>query len=125
MELCRCFKSIVELDEAAVVLCDVNHKIIYMNPAAIKRYAKRGGAKLLGRNLLDCHNENSCGIIKDCLKRFEEDISCNKIYTYHNTRNGENCDCYIVAVRDDDGGLIGYYEKFESRTLEEEKQCTN
>ena len=61
MELYRYFKSIVELDEAAVVLCDVNHKIIYMNPAAIKRYAKRGGAKLLGRNLLDCHNENSCG----------------------------------------------------------------
>ena len=28
-----------------------------MNPAAIQRYEKRGGKDLLGKSLLDCHNE--------------------------------------------------------------------
>ena len=32
------FKSIIDQDTAAVVVCDVNSNIVYMNPAAIKRY---------------------------------------------------------------------------------------
>lgn len=42
------FKSVLEQDEAAVVLCDLNHTIVYMNPAAAKRYVTRGGYKLVG-----------------------------------------------------------------------------
>lgn len=48
MELTPFFKSIVEEDKCAVVICDTNHKIIYMNPAACERYSKRGGAALIG-----------------------------------------------------------------------------
>ena len=36
------YKSVLEQDEAAVVLCDLNHIIVYMNPAAACRYAKSG-----------------------------------------------------------------------------------
>ena len=44
MELNAYFKSLVDQDRAAVVICDLEHTIIYMNPAAIASYAKHGGA---------------------------------------------------------------------------------
>ena len=52
MELNAYFKSLVEQDRAAVVICDLEHTIIYMNPAAIASYAKHGGATLLGKSVL-------------------------------------------------------------------------
>ena len=74
MELNAYFKSLVDQDRAAVVICDLEHTIIYMNPAAIASYAKHGGAALL--------------------------------------------DVYMVALRDADGTLIGYYERHEYRNPE-------
>ena len=53
------YKSVLEQDEAAVVLCDLNHIIVYMNPAAACRYAKSGGYELVGKSLMGCHNEKS------------------------------------------------------------------
>ena len=55
MELGAYFKSIIDQDRAAVVICSLDHKIIYMNPAAAANYHKYGGAELLGKSLLDCH----------------------------------------------------------------------
>lgn len=49
------FKSIIDQDREAVVICDLNHIIIYMNPAAVVDYKKYGGASLLGKSLLACH----------------------------------------------------------------------
>ena len=48
------YKSIVDQDRASVVICNLKHEIIYMNPTAVISYAKRGGDKLIGRSLLDC-----------------------------------------------------------------------
>ena len=71
-------KSVIDSDEAAVVICDLDHTVIYMNPAAVKRYAKRGGAALIGSSLLDCHNADSNEKINRVLEWFrksvEEDI---------------------------------------------------
>ena len=50
------YKSIVDQDRASVVICNLKYEIIYMNPAAVISYTKRGGDKLIGRSLLDCHN---------------------------------------------------------------------
>ena len=55
MELTTYFWSVLQQDRAAVVICNLQHEIIYMNPAAVQRYAKSGGAQLVGRSLLDCH----------------------------------------------------------------------
>ena len=52
MELSVFFKSVIDQDRAPVVLCDLDHIIIYMNPAAVRNYAKRGGEKLIGQSLL-------------------------------------------------------------------------
>lgn len=39
-----------------MVICNLEHEIIYMNPAAIENYSKRDGEKLIGQKLMDCHN---------------------------------------------------------------------
>ena len=116
MDLHPFFKSIIDEDRCAVVICNLAHGIIYMNPAAISRYAKRGGAKLVGSSLLDCHNADSQKRIQQVVGWFGESSSNNRIYTSHNDK--ENKDVYMVALRDEDGVLIGYYEKHEYRDAE-------
>ncbi|MCH5260437.1 MAG: PAS domain-containing protein [Lachnospiraceae bacterium] len=116
MDLSPYFKSVIEQDQCVVVICNLEHKIIYMNPAAVERYSKRGGAKLVGQSLLDCHNERSNEMIKKVVAWFSESADHNRIYTFHNEK--ENKDVYMVALRDEDGTLIGYYEKHEYRDRE-------
>ncbi|MDD5901370.1 MAG: PAS domain-containing protein [Lachnospiraceae bacterium] len=116
MMLNQMIKSVLEQDRASVVLCDLNHVIVYMNPAAIRRYEKRGGAALLGKSLLNCHNEKSNQMIEKVVAWFNENQDNNMIYTYHNEK--ENKDVYMVALRDEDKNLIGYYEKHEYRDAE-------
>lgn len=110
------FKSIIENDRSAVVICDLKHTIIYMNKAAVEKYHKRGGEKLIGSSLLDCHNERSNEMILKVVDWFNKSKNNNMIYTYKNTK--ENKDVYMVALRDDEGNLIGYYEKHEYRNAE-------
>ena len=114
MDISAFFKSVLEQDRAAIVICDLEHIIVYMNPAAVKRYEKHGD--LLGTSLLNCHNERSNEIIKKVIEWFSADKSHNIVYTFRNDK--ENKDVYMVALRDDDGKLIGYYEKHEYRDRE-------
>ena len=113
------YKSIVDQDRASVVICNLKHEIIYMNPAAVTSYAKRGGDKLIGRSLLDCHNPESRDKIQQVVDWFAADESHNIVYTFHNEK--QNKDVYMVALRDE-GKLIGYYEKHEYRNVETMKQ---
>ena len=41
--LSQMFKSAMEMDRSAVVICDLQHTIVYMNPVAIEKYEKWGG----------------------------------------------------------------------------------
>ncbi len=116
MNLMPFFKSILNEDKAPIVVCDLGHRIIFMNPSAIDRYSGYGGASLLGKSLLGCHNEKSVEIINRVLGWFKESTDNNRVYTYFNEK--ENKDVYMVALRDESGELIGYYEKHEYRTRE-------
>lgn len=116
MELLPFFKSVLDQDRAAVVLCDLNHTIIYMNPAAGERYARYGGMALVGKSLLDCHSPKSNEMIERVTAWFAGSPAHSLIYTTHNEK--ENKDVYMVALRDDSGALIGYYEKHEYRDRE-------
>lgn len=109
------YKSIVDQDRSSIVICNLKHEIIYMNPAAVSSYAKRGGDKLIGRSVLDCHNPESRDKIQQVVEWFAADESHNIVYTFHNEK--QNKDVYMVALRDD-GELIGYYEKHEYRNAE-------
>ncbi len=112
-------KSVVDQDRASVVICNTEHEIVYMNPAAVSSYAKRGGEKLIGRSLLECHNPESRVKIQQVVDWFAAEESHNIVYTYHNEK--QNKDVYMVALRDG-GRLIGYYEKHEYRDAESMKQ---
>lgn len=99
-----------------MVICNLEHEIIYMNPAAAERYAKSGGAALVGKSLMDCHNAQSGAMIEKVMDWFSQGAEHNIIYTFRNEK--ENMDVYMVALRDEDGTLIGYYEKHEYRDVE-------
>ncbi|MBQ8298254.1 MAG: PAS domain-containing protein [Ruminococcus sp.] len=116
MELPVFFKSVIDSDPAPIVICDIKHIIVYMNPASIKRYSKRGGAALIGKSLLDCHNSDSNEKIIRVVDWFMADTENNRIFTFHNPK--DNADVYMMALRNENKELIGYYEKHELRTLE-------
>lgn len=115
MELNKYFQSIIEQDTSQIVICDLHHDIIYMNAAAKERY-KNSGGDLCGKSIFDCHNSHSCDIIKKVVEWFAADKSHNRIFTFYNEKL--NKDVYMIALRDEDGTLIGYYEKHEFRNRE-------
>ena len=116
MELYPYLKSMAEEDLCAIVMCNLKHEIISMNPAAKERYVKWGGEALIGKNLLDCHNQKSARMIQKVVNWFSESHDHNRIYTFYNEK--ENKDVYMVALREENGELIGYYEKHEYRNRE-------
>jgi hypothetical protein len=120
MDLNEIYKSVLEADRAAVVICDLKHIIIYMNPVAINRYQRWGGKALLGKSLLDCHNSKSKEMIIKVLDWFTQSVENNLVFTSYNEK--ENKDVYMVALRNDAGELIGYYEKHEYRSRETMKK---
>lgn len=115
MLLNKFFKSVLEQDKAPIVICDLEHIIVYMNPSAIKRYHK----DLTGKSLKNCHGEKSSELIDRVVAWFSESIDNNTVYTFNNEK--ENKDVYMVALRDEKGELIGYYEKHEYRDKEKGK----
>lgn len=108
----KLFKSILEQDTAPIVVCDLNHIIVYMNPSAIEGYHK----DLTGKNVKDCHPPKANEMIDKVVGWFKKSEDNNIIFTYHSDK--ENKDVYMVALRDDNGALIGYYEKQEYRNRE-------
>lgn len=116
------FKGIIDGDEQPVVICNLEHEIIYMNPAAVNRYESAGGAGLVGKSLLKCHNPCSAEIIRRSIEIMSRDKSVNKIFEVHSTRHGENNDVYTAAIRNENEELIGYYEKFEDKNLYSEEK---
>lgn len=106
------FKSVIDSDKAPVVICDLEHTVVYMNPASIARYK----VDITGKSLKACHNAEAGEKIDRVVAWFAESKENNVVYTSRNDK--ENKDVYMVALRDDNGILIGYYEKHEYRNKE-------
>lgn len=109
------FKSILDQDKAPIVVCDMQSTVVYMNPSAIARYKR----DLTGRNLKSCHPAAANEKIERVLEWFKNSRDNNIVYTFRNDE--ENKDVYMVALRDPEGNLIGYYEKHEYRNRETAK----
>jgi PAS domain-containing protein len=109
------YKSVLDQDRCAVVICNLEHEIVYMNQAAFKNYEKWGGEQLLGKSLLACHNPESRDKIKQVVDWFAASCEHNLVHTFYNEK--QNKDVYMVALRSE-GKLIGYYEKHEFRNKE-------
>jgi PAS domain-containing protein len=63
-------RALVDGLQGEVVIADENIDIVYMNEVAIRHYEKDGGAALVGRSLLDCHNPESRREIKEMYEAF-------------------------------------------------------
>ncbi|HUU95145.1 MAG TPA: PAS domain-containing protein [Phycisphaerae bacterium] len=88
-----------------VLFADTQHVIRYMNKAAIAHFDD--GAALLDRSLLDCHNQNSRRKIIEisaAMQASEDERLINE---------DDKQRIYMRAVRDADGKLLGYYERYE------------
>jgi len=88
-----------------VLFADTQHVIRYMNKAAITDFDD--GAALLGRSLLDYHNEDSRRKIIEISAAMEAGEDERLINENDKQR------IYMRAVRDADGKLLGYYERYE------------
>ncbi len=99
------FVSILNSMKDPVVFVTPDHVVRHMNEAAARHYKE--GWDLLGRSLLECHNERSRATIKEVFAGLEEGEEERLITDTPERR------IYMRAVRDPAGALIGYYERYE------------
>lgn len=85
----------------AITVTDENLSIIYANEKARKTWASYG--EILGKNLLDCHNPHSQGIIKKLLNEAGKNV-----YTIE--KNGVKKLIYQEAWKKQDGTTGGLIE---------------
>ncbi|MEE1187128.1 MAG: PAS domain-containing protein [Acutalibacteraceae bacterium] len=115
MNLSAFFKSVIDADTKSVVICDLEHIVVYMNPAALSRYK----IDLTGKSIKSCHNADSNEKIDRVVAWFLQSKDNNIVYIAH--KDKDNRDVYMIALRDDEGELIGYYEKHEYKNKETKK----
>jgi hypothetical protein len=97
--------NILDSMKNPVLFADRGHTVRYMNRAAVQHYSQ--GEALLGSSLFDCHNANSGRIMREVFAEMEGGLD-ERLIT-----DNERHRIYMRAVRDGDGGLLGYYERFE------------
>ena len=88
-----------------VLFADTEHVTRYMNKDAIAYYDE--GESLIGRSLLDCHNEQSQQQIIEILAAMQAGEG-ERLIT-----DDEEHRIYMRAVRGADGQVLGYYERYE------------
>ncbi|MHA1448278.1 MAG: PAS domain-containing protein [Candidatus Hodarchaeales archaeon] len=100
------FLSILNSIQSEIVFCDVNHTVLFINDHAKEKY-KDSGLKI-GDSIFSCHKkEDSHRIIKESFARLEKGE--NRTLLYKSEKTGP--DVYLVAVRDNNGKLLGYWEQ--------------
>ncbi|WP_041726187.1 PAS domain-containing protein [Caldisericum exile] len=100
-------KGILNALQIEIVFVDTTHTIRFMNKFAINNYKDRFGTDLVGKSIFNCHNENSKKLI---LKGFEELVQGkDKVQVFENEKIKE----YMIAVRNEKGSLLGYFEIIE------------
>ena len=114
----KLMKSLIDQEQVPVLLCDTECNVLYANPAAVAVYRQ----DLTGKNIKDCHNDNSNAKIQKVIDWFASSEENNVYFLYHNPRDAQ--DVYMVALRDDDKKLIGFYEKHAVRTLDSGERPT-
>ena len=103
------YEAILDSIHHRLVFVDNDHVIRYLNRAARQWfYQKRGFDDLVGKSLFDCHKPASRGKILELYARLQqgEEVAFVKV-----TKKNEKAS--MVAVRDAQGRLLGYFERFE------------
>lgn len=98
--------AILDSLTSPILLADTQHVTRYMNAAAVAYY--EGGTDLIGRSLLDCHNEASRLVMSRILASMESDGLVEACIT-----DGPEHKVFMRAVRDRTGRLLGYFERYQ------------
>jgi len=105
----RIYEAILDSMDSPILFVDNDHIIRYLNKQAqVRFYDKLGYRDLIGKSIFDCHQPASNEGIKDIYGRFlagENEIFIQMI----NNRTKLTA----IAVRDQNGKLLGYYERYE------------
>ena len=103
-------KNILDSIPYRIVFVDMDHIIRYMNKEARHHYYDvRGYRDLIGKSLFDCHRDpKSVEMIKTSVEKLKN--HGNEIFLKVNARNER---IIITPVRDENGQLVGYFERFE------------
>ncbi len=116
-ELFDFFKGIIDSEEGPIVLCNLDYRIIYENPAAMMYYTP--AAPITGKLLSTLMDEEMMSKVNMSVEWFKEDRKNNKVFAFHDNTN--NMDMYILAIRNTKGELIGFYGRREDRTPDQGK----
>lgn len=87
----------------AITVADADCNIIYMNERSRHTFAGRGGAALIGHNLMDYHNDRSKRIIRRLL-----DEGGTNAYTIE--KEGQRKMIFQSAWSDESGAVAGLVE---------------
>ncbi len=117
MDMTEFFKGIVDTEEDPIVICDLDYKIIYVNPSAIEYYKKAG--EMTGKHLHTFLDEEMMSKVTMTLEWFKEDEKNNHVFALHDDVN--NHDMYMLAIRNAKKKLIGFYGRVESRNPDTSK----
>ena len=88
-----------------VVYVDTEHIIRYMNRPAMRNYSKWGN--VIGKSIFECHNQRSREIMERAFVRLTDGEKEVMII------DSEKHRVYMRGVKDEDGELVGYYERYD------------
>ncbi len=105
----RTLRFILDALPFPIVFVDTTHTIRLMNKRArYHYYEERGYKDLIGKSIFDCHKESSKQRILDIVDKLK-----NHGREVFLAVTGKNERLYVTPVRDENGELIGYFERFE------------
>lgn len=99
-------KAILDSYVYEIVFVDRTHTVRWMNRTALRRYP---GRVQIGDSLFNCHNESTKPKIEEFLRR--ADAGEDEMFEVLNSKTGERE--FFVPVRNDEGHVIGYFERHE------------
>ncbi|MBR0511140.1 MAG: hypothetical protein IJJ81_01025 [Ruminococcus sp.] len=118
MDLTDFFKGIVDSEEGPIVICNLDYRIVYVNPKADVYYEPV--KPLAGKLLATLMDEEMMSKVVMSVEWFKEDVKNNKVFALHDKVN--NMDMYILAIRNSKNELIGFYGRREDRTPDQGKE---
>jgi len=118
IDLTDFFKGIVDSEEGPIVICNLDYRIVYVNPKADVYYEPV--KPLTGKLLATLMDEEMMSKVVMSVEWFKEDVKNNKVFALHDKVN--NMDMYILAIRNSKNELIGFYGRREDRTPDQGKE---
>jgi transcriptional regulator with PAS, ATPase and Fis domain len=67
-------QGMIDQLDCSVMLCDTKGILVYMNEKCAEQYRDRGGRKMIGKDILECHPEPARSKLMELLATEQENI---------------------------------------------------